>query len=511
MIYAYLRYSSENQRDGVSLETQRTAIHSFLSTQPDLRGQTVIERIDEAKSATTLKGRFALAQIRAEVRSGDVIIVYRLDRLARNLFEALKVLREMEDRRVRVLSTCEPAMPLVQHVLLAMSEEFSRQLSDRCKKALDNCASNGFAANKAAYGYRIVRVHDRAKYEVVPEQAAVVKRIFKLRAEGRSLREIAVLLNDDNIPCPGSLRQKKPRIALWRMSCIRAMLKCETYLGTVISGHRKFKKGHGLVEMRPRNEWAISRNAHEAIIDQALWDRVRELDREDVSRKSTPRTPAKYLLSGFLKCAHCGSNLVADKARGITYYGCASGRSAGRKLPCNHRFLVRTATAEEIVLRNVVKSLFGETYINQICSLFRQEIDRARREVGAVLPSLEDQVSKLNQQIETAERRLAHIPEDSFQTYLAEIARMKKERDDFRSRLDTTKKAVEPAPAIEWEKKLRASLSAIERELMTQDRVRCREILSDLISRIEVTSDKKAVLYSNETGRLECHGIPTGI
>ena len=74
-IFAYMRFSSENQVGGVSIDMQRTAIASFINNNPDLKGKELVERIDEAKSATTLKGRDGLASIRKEARSGDAVIV----------------------------------------------------------------------------------------------------------------------------------------------------------------------------------------------------------------------------------------------------------------------------------------------------------------------------------------------------------------------------------------------------------------------------------------------------
>jgi hypothetical protein len=61
MIYAYMRFSSDNQIGGVSIEMQRTAIMTFVRGDPKLSSQMIAERIDEAKSGTIMKGRDAHA------------------------------------------------------------------------------------------------------------------------------------------------------------------------------------------------------------------------------------------------------------------------------------------------------------------------------------------------------------------------------------------------------------------------------------------------------------------
>jgi len=343
-IFAYMRFSSENQIGGVSIEMQRTAIANYINLNPELKARELIERIDEAKSATTLKGRDGLASIRNEVRSGDIVIVFKLDRLGRNLYDSLKVLKDFEDKHVRVISTSEPDMPLVRHMLLAMSEEFSRQLSDRCKRALDSIAGGGFVANGAPYGYAIERVGSRGKLVPVPEQAVVIQRIFQMRADGHGVRKIVGALNADKITSPKDGRG-------WSISCIHNMLKNETYRGTITSGQRIFKKGEGLKGWRPHKEWIVARDAHEAIVSEKVWDAVRSrTSAKALSHPTTITAKTKNLLTGFLKCSDCGGNLTLGQNKGKRYYGCQSGRDRGLKLACQRRTLIGVEHAVETII-----------------------------------------------------------------------------------------------------------------------------------------------------------------
>ena len=285
--------------------------------------------------------------------------------------------------------------------MLATAEEFSRSLGDRCRRALNTLASAGNAANKSPYGYRIQRDLQtrRGKLVPVPEQAEVILKIFQMRAAGRSHREIAKALNDASTPSPQRLD--------WNMACIGHILKNETYRGTIISGQRKFKKGHGLQGFRPRSEWSICENAHEAIVSEELWLAVRARDGAK-HQKATPRTRALYPWTGFVKCSVCGGNLTRHTSKNVHYYGCESGRKYGIKRDCQHRSLVReewlTKRIVEEVRRNIPKWLDG------VLVECRKEIERARASVGSVIGPLEDTIKRLDRQIESAERRLIHIP-----------------------------------------------------------------------------------------------------
>ena len=107
-IYAYMRFSSENQTNNTSIETQREAINRYVQSVTELRGMPITEMIDEAKSATTLKGRYALQSIRQQAARGDAVVVFKLDRLGRNLLDSLQVLSEFENQASAFTARANP-------------------------------------------------------------------------------------------------------------------------------------------------------------------------------------------------------------------------------------------------------------------------------------------------------------------------------------------------------------------------------------------------------------------
>jgi site-specific DNA recombinase len=513
-VFAYIRYSSLNQKGNTTVETQRDAIVRFVATMPDLRGATVVERLDEAKSGTTVANRGALAAILREAAHGDSVVVFKYDRLGRNLLDSLQTLRGLEERGVHVYSTSEPNTEVVRNLLLTMAQEFSRQLGERCKRALDARAQAGHAANKPAYGYRIERetLNGPGKFVIVPDRANIVRVIFASRAKGMSFYEISKNLNTDGLKSP--LGQE------WGVATIRAILHNETYLGRVASGMRKFKKGHGLQGMRPRSEWIVCENAHEPIVTLDLWHTVRGFDSSKyVGRKATPKKQAQYLWTGFLRCRHCGANLMRSVS-GKAYLGCDGGRKKGHRLPCQCRYLLHEDAVTQVVFGALVDQVYSADAIATLKSTVRREIERLTADTSAVVGPLETAVSKLQQKIEVATRRLVHVADDLQSGYIDELNKLKLERDKLKIQIAHARSLSASVPdPKQIDAKVDERLKALHGVSSCLDVADARAELSQHIDRIEVATDGQAWLYPKPDGLLaglvdgyQGNGyIPTGI
>jgi site-specific DNA recombinase len=501
-VYAYLRYSSANQAGGVSLDLQRDAIKHFVENHSVLNGVPTIERIDEAKSGTSFAGRFAFESILRSARRGDYLVIYKYDRLGRNLLESLQTLKRLEvELQVTVLSCTEPNTEVVRNLLLTMAQEYSRQLGDRCKQALSSIAASGYAANKAAFGYRIERPNtkSRGKFVPVPEKAEIVRRIFEMRAAGFSHRSIALELNTEEIPSPKGRK--------WSTPSINDILANEVYIGKTISGIRMYKKGYrgpGSGRKRPRSEWAVCENAHEPIVSNDLWNAVRSLrNTSDPKNRACPKIRRKYLWTGFLRCADCGSNLLRQNSRGVIYYGCDSQRSSGHELPCHNRCLIREDDLTNTILPLLSKQLYGPEWIDRTVRRIREEVEKRLNTGGAELKALTDRVARLRNQVEHAERRLVHVPDDSLSGYLSELSKLKASREAAVKVLANLEKELGVAfDAEDLEKRIRMKLKGYWKNLRGRDVIKARRDLARNIEKIEVGTDLMTKVYIMPEGLL---------
>lgn len=248
---AYVRVSTEEQAaHGHGLETQERAARAFAESQ----GYHLVELVSDAGVSGALRPAerpgFARVLELAERGRFSVLVVHKFDRLARSLGFAVNTVRDLDAIGVTLRSVTEsaidtttPAGRMMFAVFAAMAENERDTITERTKGGRLTKASKGRHANgPAPYGYELVE----GELRIVPEQAAVVRRILKARKRGPkiTLQAIADMLNAEAIPAPKGER--------WHTATVSRIADNPTYRGVT---ERLFGDTHVLVP-----------GAHEAII-----------------------------------------------------------------------------------------------------------------------------------------------------------------------------------------------------------------------------------------------------
>ena len=171
-----------------------------------------------------------------------------------------------------------------------------------------------------------------------PDTAPIVRRIFQLFDAGNGYRSIAKTLEREGHLSPGEVGPTRhPRsVGVWSGSAVRAILLNPRYLGHQVAG--RLRRHDELVDptdaalgttsrqrWQARNDWSWSDDlAWPALVDADLWERVNRRIRNNVgTRARQPRSdPGKYLLSGMLRCGHCGKSMHGTTAKSKAYYRC---------------------------------------------------------------------------------------------------------------------------------------------------------------------------------------------
>lgn len=257
----YIRVSTEEQRDsGLSLGAQRESITAFAKSQ----GYELVALIEDAavSGATKPAERPGFSQILqlAQDEAFGILLVWKFDRLARHLAYAVSTTQTLrEDYGVTLRSVTEPIeteSPMGQTIFsifagMAMMEREAiteRTLMGRKAKA----KQGGFAGGKAPYGY----ARDKeGGLVVVPEEAAVVQKVFALSKRGLGTKAIATQLNAEGIPTRGG----RP----WIFSTIQGMLHNAKYEGNVEYFFKATEK----------DSW-VEPGQHEAIVPPKASQRV---------------------------------------------------------------------------------------------------------------------------------------------------------------------------------------------------------------------------------------------
>jgi site-specific DNA recombinase len=290
----------------VSTEEQSTADHYSLGNQEQkardyarAKGWTIARvRKDVASGKDTDRPGFQdlLSAIRA--REIDLVVVYRLDRLSRNVRDIYDVLDAMRKHDVGFVSISEGfdtttamgrAMLGVAAVFAQLTREMiAENVKDGLMRRAESGKWNGPKWNPP-YGYRYVT---GGTIEPVPEQAAVVRDIFRWFTESKwGTSKIARYLNTQGVRRECGMKGS----GQWHQSKVWETLQNPVYAGKLNAGDR-------LVE-----------GSHERLIDEALWSATQEMVAS--RRKQAPRTKASpHLLSGLVRCGTCGRLLAAQKA-----------------------------------------------------------------------------------------------------------------------------------------------------------------------------------------------------
>lgn len=318
----YMRLSHDDERAGesLSIENQRAILTDYVSQQ----GWTVYdEYVDDGISGVTFD-RPGVQRMLDDAKAGKInlIICKDLSRFGRNYIQVgqfTDYIFPMHNIRFIALtdnvdtansqSTGLDMMPIVN----IFNEWHCATTSKKIKTVFEASAKSGkYRCPNAAFGY--VKSDDEKNTPVIdPEAAAVVRRIFEMRAKGTGLYKIAEALNNDGIPSPSAYYYRKigkanakSMTSLWSKSSVNQILKNPIYLGTLAQmrnttvsykNHRRIPKS--------KEDWVVIENNHEPIITQELWDKVREYE-SSVTHGKQDSSGVVSLFSGLIYCEDCG-------------------------------------------------------------------------------------------------------------------------------------------------------------------------------------------------------------
>ncbi len=246
------------------------------------------------------------------------------------------------------------------------------------------------------------------RLQINEKEAAVVRHIFQMAADGVSLRGIAKRLNAQAVPSTQPRAGK--RYATWCPSAIRAMLRRELYAGMMIWNKSRFVKQPGtnkrLRRSRPQSDWRSLKNESLQIIDQVLWERVQarlaEVQEAYGHLGLRRGANATYLLTGFLRCGACGANMVIITGRGKKghrSYGCPQNFYRGA---CKNNLKERQDLLETKLLAGLQAAVFQPEAIEYVLAEFQ-------RQLGQALSTMQDDLGRARDRKVQVEKELGNL------------------------------------------------------------------------------------------------------
>ncbi len=197
-----------------------------------------------------------------------------------------------------------------------------------------------------------------------------MKKIFRMFLLGKSRKEIADHLNNQNILIPKLYKKSSNEIVMskWNSEIINKLLRNETYIDTLIQGKKKRVnyRIHKIVDV-DREKWIIIPNHHNAIISKEKFEKVQVILNKKLGYRNK-----KDLFSGYLKCPNCGKSLIIKKTKNYQYYYCSS---FVRDSSCtNHS--IRKERLYELVLEKMKNKFHNEKINNLNAIIIDKLIDK---------------------------------------------------------------------------------------------------------------------------------------
>ena len=378
----YARYSSHSQRD-VSIDQQIRACQRFAKQQ-DIE---VVEIYEDRATTGTNDNRPGFQQMvkDAERSRWQYVIVYTLDRFARNRYDSAVYKQRLKGHGIKVLSAMEnisddPTGILMESMLEGLAEYYSAELSRKIQRGMDDNARKCLCNGQIPFGYR--RGED-GRFTIDEQEAPIVQEIYRRIVDGDRLSEIIYDINERGI-----LNKRKRK---WTHSSFNALLCNERYTGIYIFKDIRIPGG------MPK------------IIEPALFDAVQMIMHTKKNpRKRTALTPDQktatplrrrqengiYYLTGKLFCGHCHNPMIGISGRSkngpLYYYYICKGKRADHS--CNKKNVSRD------YIEKFIASALKETMLN----------DRAIRILADAAIAYQDK-NTVNVEASALRKRLADV------------------------------------------------------------------------------------------------------
>ena len=304
-------------------------------------------------------------------------------------------------------------------ILSTFSALFLEDLSYKTKRGLIGRVAAGSSGGGLSYGYRVLTNDEgravKGELAVAPEQAEIIRRIFREYAAGRSPIHIAAELNEAGIPAP---RGRGEGTGHWKQNTINGnrergtgILNNELYNGRRIWNRQRFSKhpetGKRVSRMNPPSEWLTHDVPTLQIVDDALWEAVkrRQEGMTKVRAKTTPTDRnglsvaqsmrrRKYLLSGLLSCGVCGGKLTIAGSGARKRYYCANAKEKGPAV-CEGMPGLKEIDAAETILSGLRHGLMQDEAYEEFRRSFIAHMRQQEAVSGAALKELEASIREL--------------------------------------------------------------------------------------------------------------------
>lgn len=459
----YIRLSKEDgdKAESYSITSQREILKEYLKLHPDV--ELFDFYIDDGWSGTNFD-RPGFIRMMEDIYSGEVncVIVKDLSRFGRNYTDAGNYLDNIFVRlKVRFIAlnngvdTGSDNMNAATQcisvgVTNVINESLAATTSVNVRGTLNVNRSQGkFIGSFPTYGY-LKDPEDHHKLIIDEEAATVVRMIYALFIEGKSIMGIAKELNQAGIPNPSMYKKLKGmnyrhpagKISdgLWPDSSVRRILQNEMYIGNMVQG-KNTTMSYKIRQCRaiPKEDWIIVEGTHQPIIDKDTFLKAQSLFNRNI--RKPPEKNEVDLFSGLVKCADC--HRAMSKKSNIHpygeyhYYRCTTAKKMQKGACSNHTIridkleqavllyiqtMISVAADFEKILEKINlcdKRKSESSYASKMLRAHKSEREKCMKMVVDLYPDWKNGVitqeeylilkANLNEKIEALDKQISHL------------------------------------------------------------------------------------------------------
>lgn len=480
---AYARFSSDNQREE-SITAQLRAIREYAAKHNII---IIREYTDEARSATT-DDRPGFLQMISDLRNGvirpDLVLVHKLDRFARNRYDAAIYRREIQRTGARLIAVEQPLDDspegaFLEGILEAMAEYYSRNLGREVMKGMRETAFQcRHTGGKPPLGYDIDP--NTNKYVINEREAEAVRIIFSMYRQGYSYKEIIDYLNGHGYRT--KLGREFVKTSLYEI------LRNEKYTGVFVFNRAASKTGGKRNNHKSKDDHEIIRipGGLPAIIDPStFWEVQKMMDK----RKRAPgaaKAKEVYLLTGLVRCGACGGPMIGNRRR--------AGRNKDiyATYECNNRKRLKACNAksinkeylEQYVLNELIRLIFSDEgipiLVKKLNEANKQHLERKSKELHYARQRLSEVEKKIGNIVNA-------IADGLYSPTMKEtLTKLEEEKAQLQVAIDE----IQRSSIVELtEDMIKAYLEKDKQVILSGDLQACKSIISTYVDRVIVYED----------------------
>lgn len=415
--YCRISVDDELDRDNVSIENQKAIISDFVEHK--FPGAELVFYEDRDRSGYTFEQREGYQAMRRELMAHrlDILVVKDFSRFSRRNSRGLVELEDLRDAGARIISIGDTIdFPndddwLKIQFQFLINEMPVTDTSKKVKSVIRRRQEDGRWICAAPYGYI---VNKKQQFEVVPVEADIVRRIYRLYIDGWGYKKIANTLTDEGIPTP-RMAERERKIAegeeyrrsvksAWSIATVQGILDNDFYIGTLRQGKYTRAKINGRDILRDEVEQIVIENHHQPIIDYRTFATVRALREKRAKYNYRGVKINENVYSGFLECGDCGAPMFALSRRDLRpAYTCGTYHRRGTAGCTTHH--IRVDKLDELVKLYVkkVRDNSAEMLEKLNAELAREPEDVAETERSAA--NLEDVLLDAQEELKATKRQ----------------------------------------------------------------------------------------------------------